>query len=220
MKVNPYEFFEALHANNNRDWFSKHKADYEDIRRWWLDGMARVQAGILEAWPEVKYSPLKTFRIYRDTRFSADKTPFKTHIGSTLAPPGTNNVHGVGVYLEVGIPDADSGVFAGIWAPENAVLNKLRRAIVDNIEEWEDIVHAAELQKYYNDWFGERLKTAPKGWPKDHPQIEYLRLKHIGRFAPMTRRQFLSANWPDEMAARISAAVPMLRFLDYSLNEE
>ena len=218
--MNPYEFFEQLKENNNREWFGRHKSEYEQIRQWWLAGMSVMHAQLADAWPEVKYSPLKTFRIYRDTRFSLDKTPFKTHIGTVLAPPGTKNVHGVGVYLEVGIPDTDSGVFAGIWAPENKVLNKLRHAIVDNIEEWEDIVNEPTFRKFYPDWFGERLKTAPKGWPKDHPQIDYLRLKHIGRFSPMTRRQFMSAKWPDEMARRIEAAVPMLRFLDYSLNEE
>lgn len=219
-KINPYNFFEALKENNNREWFATHKAEYEEIRQWWLEGMEKVHALILEAWPEVKYSNVKTFRIYRDTRFSLDKTPYKTHIGSTIAPPGTHNVHGVGVYLEVGIPHTDSGVFAGIWAPESNVLKKLRLAIVNNIEEWEDIVNDSDLLRYYPDWFGEKLKTAPKGWPKDHPQIEYLRLKHIGRYSPMTRRQFMSETWPQEMALRINAAVPLLRFLDYSLNEE
>lgn len=185
-----------------------------------MDGMEHVKAAIAREWPEVNYSPVKTFRIYRDTRFSTDKTPYKTHIGSTIAPPQSDSVHLPGVYLEVGIPDTDSGVFAGIWAPEAPVLKKLRRAIVDNIEEWEEIVNDPKLLEYYPDWFGERLKTAPKGWPKDHPQIEYLRLKHLGRYSPMTRRQFMSASWPDEMARRITAAVPLLRFLSYSLTEE
>lgn len=218
--MNPYKFFEALKRNNNRPWYAEHKPEYEAIRQWWLDGMARVHALVAEQWPEVTYSNLKTFRIYRDTRFSADKTPYKTHIGSTLAPPSSHDVHCPGVYLEVGIPDTDSGVFAGIWAPENKVLQKLRKAIVDNREEWEEIVNDPTFLKFYPEWFGERLKTAPKGWPKDHPMIEYLRLKHIGKYSAMTRRDFMSDKWPDIMAERIIAAVPMLRFLDYSLNEE
>lgn len=218
--MNPYTFFEELKKNNNRPWFAENKPRYEEIRRWWLDGMAAVHARVAEVWPEVAYSDIHTFRIYRDTRFSPDKTPYKTHIGSTLAPAGSHNVHRPGVYIECGIPESDSGVFAGMWCPESNDLKKLRRAIVDNIEEWEEIVHAPELTRLYDDWFGERLKTAPKGWPKDHPQIEYLRLKHIGRVSQMSRSQFMSADWPSLVAERIAAAVPLLRFLDYSLNEE
>lgn len=218
--MNPYKFFEELKANNNRPWFAENKSRYDDIRAWWLEGMNRVHALVADAWPEVKYSNVKTFRVYRDTRFSLDKTPYKTHIGSTLAPPRSTDVHSPGVYLEVGVPDTDSGVFAGIWAPENDVLRKLRKAIVDNIEEWEEIVKAPDFVSLYPDWFGERLKTAPKGWPKDHPQIEYLRLKHLGRYSAMTRSQFQSDEWPELMARRIVAAVPFLRFLDYSINEE
>lgn len=218
--MNPFDFFEELKANNNREFFKANKERYDEIRAWWLDGIAKVHALVSETWPEVRFSAPKTFRIYRDTRFSPDKTPYKTHIGTTLAPPHVHDVHSPGVYLEAGIPLSDTGVFAGIWCPEAKILNKLRRAIVDNIEEWEEIVNEPELNRLYDTWFGEKLKTAPKGWPKDHPQIEYLRLKHIGRFAPMTRAQICSRNWPELMAERIDAAVPLLRFLDYSINEE
>ena len=218
--MNPFPFFETLKANNNREWFAKHRGEYDEIRAWWLAGMERVLAVVSESWHEVRYSNVKTFRIYRDTRFSLDKTPYKTHIGSIIAPPSSHDVHSPGVYLEVGIPDSDSGVFAGMWCPESNDLKKLRRAIVDNIEEWEEIVKSPELVRFYPEWFGERLKTAPKGWPKNHPQIEYLQLKHLGRYSPMTRSQFMSDNWTDLMAERIIAAVPLLRFLDYSLHED
>ena len=218
--MNPFPFFEELKKNNNREWFAKNKSRYEEIRNWWIDGMEQVRAKVIGEWPEVGYSTIKTFRIYRDTRFSLDKTPYKTHIGSTIAPPGTYNVHNAGFYLEAGIPTEDCGVFCGVWAPENKVLNKLRHAIVDNIEEWEEIVSNPDLNRLYGDWFGERLKTAPKGWPKDHPQIEYLRLKHIGRQATITPAQYKSARWTDLIAERIIVALPLLRFLHYSLNEE
>lgn len=218
--MNPFSFFEELKYNNNREWFAENKSRYQEIRDWWTAGMEEVRAKVLNEWPEVAYSDIKTFRVYRDTRFSLDKTPYKTHIGSTVAPPGVYNVHNAGFYIEAGIPSSDSGVFCGVWAPETKVLNKLRHAIVDNIEEWEEIVSAPKLNQYYNDWFGERLKTAPKGWPKNHPQIEYLRLKHIGRQASMTKKQFESSHWTDHIAERIVAALPLLHFLHYSLNEE
>lgn len=218
--MNPYPFFEALEADNTREFFSAHRAEYDAIRAEWIEGMHRVHNMVVPHWEEIRYAEPRTFRIYRDVRFSHDKRPFKTHIGSIFAPPGSNDVHRVGVYVECGIPDSDSGVFGGIWAPDTRTLTKLRRAIVDNIEEWETIVHDPKMTRFFPDWFGERLKTAPKGWAKDHPQIEYLRLKHIGRESHITRQQYASECWTDLIAERIEAIVPMLRFLDYSLNEE
>lgn len=218
--MNPFDFFRELSTNNNREWFAANKQRYDAIRAEWLDGMEKLRVILAEQWPDVKFYNIHTFRIYRDTRFSLDKTPYKTHIGSTIAPPTARDPHSAGIYLEAGIPTSDTGVFVGVWAPESATLKKLRRAIVDNIEEWEEIVNDPRFTSYYPEWFGEKLKTAPKGWPKDHPQIEYLRLKHIGRYSPMTPKMFTSGKWIDEMAQRITAAVPFLRFLDYSINEE
>lgn len=218
--MNPYKFFEELKKNNNREWFALNKPRYDEIRQWWTEGMEKVRALLAEEWPDIRYVPIKTFRIYRDTRFSTDKTPYKTHIGSTIAAKTRSDVHAPGFYLETGVPHTDSGVFAGVWAPDSKSLAKLRKAIADNAEEWQDIVNAPEMNRFYEGWFGETLKTAPKGWPKDHPMIEYLRLKHIGRHAPMTRAQFASAAWPEEMAERILAALPMVQFLQYSLDEE
>lgn len=219
--MNPYPFFEALASNNNREWFAAHRGEYDALLAEWKDGIERARAMVAaEVWPEVAHTSLKTFRIYRDTRFSLDKTPFKTHLGSVIAPPGGRDVHHPGVYVQVGIPDAETGVFGGVWAPESADLKKLRHAMVDNIEEWEEIVNDSRLTRYFPDWFGERLKTAPKGWPKDHPQIEYLRLKHIGRESIMSRDQFRSPHWPEMVAERVAAIVPLIRFLDYSLFEE
>lgn len=218
--TDPYKFFYDLRDNNNREWFALHKGEYDEIRQWWTDGMEQVRALVAPYWPEVQHGRLKTFRIYRDTRFSLDKTPYKTHIGSTLAPVSARNVHSSGFYIELGIPTDDSGVFAGIWAPESKDLNKLRHAIVDNIDEWEDIMNNPDFRRYYPEWFGERLKTAPKGWPKDHPQIEYLRLKHLGRQSVMSPELFSSPRWQQEIADRIIAGLPLVQFLDYSLNEE
>ncbi|MBD5170588.1 MAG: DUF2461 domain-containing protein [Bacteroidales bacterium] len=217
--IDRIKFFEHLRQNNNREWFAEHRAEYDEIRREWIDGINTVHALVSEAWPEVRHATPKTFRIYRDTRFSTDKTPYKTHISSSIAPPGSN-VHLPGAYIESGLSAEDSGVFIGIWCPEAPVLKKLRHAIVDNIEEWEEIVHDPELNRYYGDWIGQRLKTAPKGWPKDHPQIEYLRLKHIGKASGLTRREFADPAWPRLVADRIIAGLPLLRFLHYSLTEE
>lgn len=214
------QFFRQLAANNNREWFKAHKDRYDALSEEWKEGMERVQGLVTPHWPQVRYASVKTFRIYRDTRFSHDKTPYKLHLGSVLAPPSSQNVHHPGVYIECGYESHDSGVFAGVWAPESATLNKLRHAMVDNIEEFREITDNPAFTKYFPAWYGETLKTAPKGWPKDHPDIDLLRLKHIGRQSDMPIEVFDSPGWEEKVARRIIAAVPFMQFLDYSLFEE
>ncbi len=101
------------------------------------------------------------------------------------------------------------------------MLRKLRHAIVDNIEEFEEIMSQPDFARDWgSDWVGERLKTAPQGWPKDHPQIELLRLKHYGKFHPCTRAFFESASWPERCAELFAIAAPLVEFLNYSITEE
>ena len=100
------------------------------------------------------------------------------------------------------------------------MLAKLRRAIVDNVEEFEEIVNAPELRKLYPGWLGETLKTAPKGWPKDHPQIEYLRLKYYGKFHHCDRRYFESERWYERASEDFRVLKPLIDFLNYSYDED
>lgn len=217
-----FEFFDSLAANNNRPWFQVNKERYTALRGEWIAGMNRVIAAVGAEWPEVAHQDASrcTYRIYRDVRFSPDKSPYKTYISSSVADPALRGCHS-GIYVTAGVKSADTGIYAGVWAPEAPLLRKLRRAIDDNAEEFLDIVNAPALVKLYGKgWAGDALKTAPKGYDKEHPMIEYLRLKDIGKFCPMTRRDFESRDWPEIVAERILPALPLVRFIDYSILEE
>lgn len=217
-----FEFFARLNANNNRPWFLEHKGEYDALRAEWIQGLGRVIADLSEDWPEIKYlDPARaTYRVYRDVRFSQDKTPYKTYLSSSITPPALPKGH-TGIYLQAGHSKADTGIYGGIWCPETEQLKKLRKAIVDNADEWLEIVNDPALTAVYGTgWVGDALKTAPKGYDRDHPMIEYLRLKDIGKFAQLPRRTFADPRWPERVADLMRPLIPLNRFIIYSLYEE
>lgn len=215
-----FKYLRQLAANNNREWFAEHRAEFDDLRAQWLDDLQRLINAMGASDPRLLgISPRKAaFRIYRDTRFSLDKTPYKTYFSAQLTPGG-GNVHTAGYYIHVSA-DADAGLYGGIWQPESAVLKKLRRAIVDNIEEFEEIISNPQMLRYFPEWTGQQLKTVPKGYDRNHPQAHLLRLKDIGRFDATGPDFFLDSAWPEKAAERLLLLRPLLDFIDYSITEE
>ena len=217
-----FDFFDRLAVNNNRPWFMEHKAEYDDLRARWIQGVEGVIAALSDEWPEVRWlDPARaTYRIYRDVRFSGDKTPYKTHLSSSIAPPAILKSH-IGLYLEAGHVKDNTGIYGGMWCPDAAALRKIRKAIVDNSEEWLEIVNSPEMLRIYGKkWYGDALKTAPKGYDRDHELIEYLRLKDIGKFTCLNRGLFNDPSWPDSIADLSRPLIPLVKFLAYTVYEE
>ncbi len=217
-----FDFLRRLAANNNREWFASRKGEYEELRSLWLADLQTMIDCMAEWEPLMKGRSAKetAYRIYRDTRFSLDKTPYKVYFSASFNPHG-RNAHRPGYYLQMDIREGESGLYGGIWQPEAPVLKKLRHAIVDNIEEFEEICSSQALLRYFPGWVSSAvLKTAPKGWPKDHPQVELLRLKDFGRFCPLDEAFFRDPGWPEIAAGRLSALKPLIDFLDYSIEED
>ena len=217
-----FDFFDRLAVNNNRPWFMEHKAEYDDLRARWIQGVGGVIAALSDEWPEVRWlDPARaTYRIYRDVRFSGDKTPYKTHLSSSIAPPAILKSH-IGLYLEAGHVKDNTGIYGGMWCPDAAALRKIRKAIVDNSEEWLEIVNSPEMLRIYGKkWYGDALKTAPKGYDRDHELIEYLRLKDIGKFTCLNRGLFNDPSWPERIADLSRPLIPLVKFLAYTVYEE
>lgn len=216
-------FLRQLRQNNNRPWFQAHKAEFDALREQWLAEMGRLIAYCSEWEPRYKWLTAKecTYRIYRDTRFSPDKTPYKTYFSSAISTKGrTSDV--AGYYITSGLDAEHTGLYGGLWCPDAKALRKMRHAIVDNIEEWEEIVNEPRLRALYPHWcdMGRALKTAPKGWAKDHPQIEYLRLLDYGREHTVEPEFFTDSHWPERTAEMLQPLKPMIDFINYSLFEE
>lgn len=215
-----FSFLRELSVNNNRPWFHANKSRYEAVRTPWLSELDRLIA-LMSMWsPELsgQTSSTSAFRIYRDTRFTQDKTPLKTYFSAAISPHGRKTTRAC-YYLHIGL-DGTSGLYGGIWCPDASQLRKLRHAIVDNIEEFEEIINAPEFMKAFPEWCGERLKTVPKGWARNHPQAELLRLKEYGRFCPCPEKYFTTGDWVEKTSERFHLLQPLINFLNYSLDEE
>ncbi len=219
--MNPIPFLRRLADNNNRVWFQQHRAEFDAVRQQWMVDADRFIAACA-AW-EPAYSRFDaraaTYRIYRDTRFSLDKTPYKTYFSLFLSPVGRNSAYS-GIYLTAGLTPDNTCLYGGLWSPESPMLRKLRQAVVDNIEEFEEIINNPELKALCPEWEGRRLKTIPKGWPKDHPQAELLRLIDYGRKIQLDEAFFDDPEWPERAAAMSRVFKPLNDFINYSLFEE
>ncbi len=217
-----FDFLHRLERNNNRPWFQQHKNEFDTLREEWLSDLDRIIAAMTTWYPEMSSQNGKSaaYRIYRDTRFSPDKTPYKTYFSAAFSPYGRKTDR-AGFYLEMSpFASHPSGVYGGIWCIERPALNKLRHAIVDNIEEWEEILDTPDMRNEFPDWCSSMLKTIPKGWDRNHPQAFYLRMTNYGKYKECSESFFLSPDWPERVADLFHTLYPFIRFLNYSLDEE
>lgn len=215
------DFLHQLESNNNRPWFKERKVLFDDLRAHWLLRLQQLIDHMAEWEPGLRGLQAKqaTYRIYRDTRFSPDKTPYKTYFSASMSA-SHDNTHHCGYYFELGARPDFCGTYGGVWCPDSPTLAKLRRAIVDNSEEWLDIVNNPQLQSLYPGWCGNSLKTIPKGYDRNHPMAEYLRLKDIGKYHRLTPTDFNDPCWPEMVSDLMRPLKPLVDFLDYSIHEE
>lgn len=220
-----FEFLRKVARNNNRDWFHAHKNEYDELRALWMEDLDRLLA-LMTAWePRLTSQSAKScaYRFYRDTRFSQDKSPYKTFFSAAISPWG-KKIPRAGYYLHMGIDEENlwggSGLYGGLWCPDAAMLRKMRNAIVDNIEEFEGIINNRELLRFYPDWIGDKLKKVPAGWDRDHPQAELLKLKEYGRLHSCKEKFFTDPSWVEIAAARFCLLKPLIDFINYSIDEE
>lgn len=171
-----FEFLKELSVNNNREWFNAHRDQYEKAREEFESLVTTLIERISLFDETIKGIQAKdcTYRIYRDTRFSLDKTPYKTHFGAYINAKGKKSEHsGYYVHLEIG----NCMLAGGSYCPPPKLLKMLRQAVYDNIEEYRSIVEDPKFKRYFSKIGYTFLKTAPQGFPKDFKYIDYLKCK-------------------------------------------
>lgn len=215
-------FLRGLKKNNRKEWFEEHRDDYErDIKGPLLALIEDVDVRLAEFAPEIIGSPKKSmFRIYRDVRFSKDKSPYKTHAAAWFyhrdggSSVGSEAAHGgAGFYFHL----APEGTFmgGGIWMPPRPVLNRIRQNIADDHEGFEDIVLSAGFKKRFGELEKESVLTRPpRGFAPDHPAGDWLRYQSFTAGRELTSDEYLSPKLPAILAKHFEAMTPFIRWLN------
>jgi uncharacterized protein (TIGR02453 family) len=211
-----FRFLDRLKRNNNREWFQAHKDEYEaSVRQPALRFITDFAAPLYKITPYLVADPRPSrgslFRIYRDTRFSSDKRPYKTHLAMRFSHRG-KTVHSPGFYLHL----ESDGCFAasGLWHPEPDTLLKVRNAIVTRKEEWRAV------RKLLNWDDAGRLSRPPRGFPCEHEFVEDLKLRDLGTAMEFTDAQVCNPRFMATYAAACRKMSPIAAFLSSALGLE
>ena len=210
-----FKFLRDLADNNNRDWFQVNKQRFEDdLREPALQFVRDFAPHLADISPYFRADDRKTggsmFRIYRDTRFSKDKSPYKTYTGLQFRHEQGKDAHCPGYYLHLQPKELFMGV--GIWHPDGDTLKLIRAAIDADPDRWKKVSRS----KRFTDVFelaGDSLKRAPKGYDPDHPLIEDLKRKDFIAVTELTQKQVTSPDFVKQFAKRCRTGSPLVEFL-------
>ncbi|MFC4740149.1 DUF2461 domain-containing protein [Flavobacterium ponti] len=194
-----------LKQNNNREWFTVSKTRFEKEQKEIKSFFSSIKNELSEI---DNIEKMQIFRIYRDVRFSKDKTPYKTHFsaGFTRQKPQLRG----GYYLH--IEDNASFVGGGFWEPNKEDLLRIRKEIAIDSSELREIINQNDFKHYFGSLQGEELKTAPRDFDKNHPDIDLIRKKQFLVTRKFTNKEVLSPNFENEVIATFKAMRP---FFDY-----
>ena len=214
-----FSFLNELKANNNREWFQDHKKQYDTLRTEFVGVVQQLIERIAVFDPEIAGLDAKScvYRIYRDIRFSHDKTPYKTHFGAYMTGFGgrTSPYAGYYIHLEPG----NALLSGGVWCPPSPLLKKLRKDIYDNIDEFMGIIEDKSFKKTFPELEGELLKRMPAGFPADSPYEHILKHKDFIVSSNKPDAFFCTDHWIDQAVDDFKKLYPFNRFLNYTAGE-
>lgn len=210
-----FKFLEQLAENNDRAWFEENKGDYEDhVRTPALEYIRAMGPMLADFAPQFRADARKTggsmMRVYRDSRFSPDKTPYKTNVGIQFRHALGKDVHAPGFYLHVAPEECFLG--AGSWHPEADLLARIRNLIAEQPKRWRAACDEPAFSKHWQ-LDGDTLKRPPRGFSADHPEIADIKRKDFICLYTLTREEVTGATLVGLSAERFAAAAPFMRFL-------
>lgn len=208
-------FLRELEANNNREWFKEHKSRYEeDVLDVALRFIQSMQDPLAEIAPRFVALPTRVggslMRVYRDTRFSKDKTPYKTNIGVQFRHEQAKDVHAPGYYVHIAPQQAFVGV--GMWRPDSEPLRRIRERIAAKPAEWRRVVGGATFRRQFS-LGGESLLRPPRGFQKDHECIDDIRRKSFIAVRELAVDDCLKPQFQRKVESSFKTAAPFMHFL-------
>jgi uncharacterized protein (TIGR02453 family) len=214
-----FQFLRALKANNSKEWFDENRSTYSTLRSEFEDfvGLAIGEIGLFDKEAALTTPKASIFRINRDIRFSNEKLPYKTNFGAFIAKGGRKGIN-AGYYIHV----EPGGCFlsGGVYMPSSPVLKAIRTEIFENAQEFEAILSEPAFIKHFGkELWGEKLKTAPKGFPRDFQYIGYLQYKHYTVFKNEPDNLVVKSEYIKELRDVFRTLAPFNAFLNGVIEE-
>jgi uncharacterized protein (TIGR02453 family) len=208
-------FLSQLKKNNNRIWFEAHRPEYELAKGRFealvqrlIDGLRPVEdLGDLQAKDCI-------MRIFRDIRFSKDKSPYRTNMGASIGRGGKRHIQ-LPYYLH--LEPGGSFLAGGLYMPERPQLDRLRGMLAQDAGPLKAIVGDKTFKRLFGDLRGEKLKVVPRGYPADHPEIELLKMKEFMAIHDFSDDEVLSARFPGQALKTMEGMKPLLDYLNFAV---
>ena len=209
------QFLRDLSQNNHRDWFNAHKQDYESkVREPALAFIEQMEPWIRMVSPHYEASAKKVggslMRVYKDVRFSKDKSPYKTNVGIQFRHEVGKDVHAPGFYFHIAPDEIFLGV--GTWHPQPDALKAIREHIVAKPGPYQDAIEHQPFKQIYQ-MAGDSLTRPPKGYPADHPLIEEIKRKDFIALCPLEESMLYEDGLCEKIASRFGRAQPLQKFI-------
>jgi uncharacterized protein (TIGR02453 family) len=219
LKSSTLEFLRQLEKNNNRPWFNENKPKFQEAKQDFEKFIGEFLNRLGEVDPDVAGLESKSciFRIYRDVRFSKDKSPYKTNFGASMNKGG-RKVSFPGYYIHV--KPGGSFIGGGLYHPEKEKLNAVRQEIDYNEKEFLEIVENNKFRNVFGEIHGDRLKKAPKGYSPDHPIIAWLKMKDFVFMHAFDEKVLLKDDGPEYLIDKIKILKPFIHFLKQPFYDE
>jgi uncharacterized protein (TIGR02453 family) len=207
-------FLRRLKKNNNRPWFQARKSEYEENVRFPMQCLiAGLAVRLHDEAPEIEFNPRKSiFRIYRDTRFSKNKAPYKTNVGAWFGLRAMKgDTETPGLYVGVGTDEVFVG--GGLYMPSGGQLKAIRKSIAENPDDYLAVVRSPRFRKKFGGIQGAVLSRAPLGYPPDHPMIEHLRHKQFFAGVELEEKACYAPKFLETVAVVFADTMPLIRWL-------
>jgi uncharacterized protein (TIGR02453 family) len=209
-----FTFLRNLAKHNDRAWFQPRKTQFEaELREPMLAIVRKVTDAMLDFAPShVRPAEKSLFRIYRDTRFSSDKRPYKTHVAAWWSHQGLQKTSGAGYYFHVSAKEVV--IAAGAYMPEKEQLAAIRHWLLDNHADFRKLLKKPAVRKAFTEFEGNALTRPPKGFPNDHPALDLIQCRQWGLAATLPAKAALDAGFAATIIRYFRLAAPMVDALN------